>query len=234
MAMRRPRNRQPPRGHHNQNPTSNPHGSQQGRGRGRGNNNSHRARGNHHPSSSSSSRPQYPSSVPPARQIQPGVRVSIVLKADQGTGREVQGTVGEVLTRGNHPRGVKVRLVDGRVGRVQRIVEDGYDDEGGGREGVWAHAESIGGEGREGWLSEASGRPDIMWGNMGMEREVGNFREEGNGDGDMLERRSDGRVEMLDTFDKAADTKLSVCPVCGAFEGDEMAVAHHVGTHFEG
>ena len=25
----------------------------------------------------------------------------------------------------------------------------------------------------------------------------------------------------------------ATCPVCGAFEGDETAVAHHVATHFE-
>jgi len=44
------------------------------------------------------------------------------LKQDQGTDRTVQGLVGEKLTRGDHPRGVKVRLRDGRVGRVVRIL----------------------------------------------------------------------------------------------------------------
>ena len=51
-------------------------------------------------------------------QIKPGQLVSIVLKADQRTGRQVQGTVGQLLTRHNHPRGIKVKLTDGRVGRV--------------------------------------------------------------------------------------------------------------------
>ncbi|KYG46897.1 hypothetical protein M433DRAFT_133468 [Acidomyces richmondensis BFW] len=56
-------------------------------------------------------------------EVIPGATVSIVLKADQLTGRQVQGEVQDVLTRGNHPRGIKVRLKDGRVGRVQKIVE---------------------------------------------------------------------------------------------------------------
>ncbi|QDS73090.1 hypothetical protein FKW77_000265 [Venturia effusa] len=53
----------------------------------------------------------------------PGVGVSIVLKIDQPTGRQVQGIVGDVLTSGDHPRGIKVRLQDGRIGRVQQLVD---------------------------------------------------------------------------------------------------------------
>jgi uncharacterized repeat protein (TIGR03833 family) len=55
-------------------------------------------------------------------QIKPGLPVSIVLKADQRTGKQVQGTVSQVLTRHNHPRGIKVKLTDNRVGRVQQIL----------------------------------------------------------------------------------------------------------------
>jgi len=55
-------------------------------------------------------------------QVKPGLAVSIVLKADQKTGRQVQGTVSQLLTRGNHPRGIKVKLTDGRVGRVQKLL----------------------------------------------------------------------------------------------------------------
>jgi uncharacterized repeat protein (TIGR03833 family) len=55
-------------------------------------------------------------------QIKPGHVVSIVLKADQRTGKQVQGTVSQLLTRHNHPRGIKVKLTDGRVGRVQQIL----------------------------------------------------------------------------------------------------------------
>lgn len=61
-------------------------------------------------------------SVPLHNQVRAGTLVSIVLKQDQRTGRQVQGSVSQVLTRGNHPRGVKVRLTDGRIGRVQQLV----------------------------------------------------------------------------------------------------------------
>jgi len=54
--------------------------------------------------------------------LKPGQFVSIVLKADQRTGKQVQGTVAQLLTRHNHPRGIKVKLSDGRVGRVQQIL----------------------------------------------------------------------------------------------------------------
>lgn len=57
-------------------------------------------------------------------QIKPGQAVSIVLKADQRTGKQVQGTVAQLLTRHNHPRGIKVKLTDGRVGRVQQILRN--------------------------------------------------------------------------------------------------------------
>ncbi|MBI3924618.1 MAG: YwbE family protein [Armatimonadetes bacterium] len=56
--------------------------------------------------------------------IRPGQRVAIVLKADQRTGRLTEGVVAEVLTRsGHHPHGIKVRLRDGQVGRVKKILE---------------------------------------------------------------------------------------------------------------
>lgn len=60
-------------------------------------------------------------SVPPASQLRPGMSVSIVLKADQPTGKLTPGVISDILTRGNHPRGVKVRLTTGQIGRVQSI-----------------------------------------------------------------------------------------------------------------
>ncbi|MEN6518469.1 MAG: YwbE family protein [Methanospirillum sp.] len=57
--------------------------------------------------------------------IRPGVRVAIVQKQDQRTGRTVEGVVAAVLTRSTtHPHGIKVRLVDGRVGRVKAVLGD--------------------------------------------------------------------------------------------------------------
>jgi uncharacterized repeat protein (TIGR03833 family) len=56
-------------------------------------------------------------------KISPGSRVSIVLKADQATGRRTEGIVRDILTRSPaHPHGIKVRLETGEVGRVQEIL----------------------------------------------------------------------------------------------------------------
>jgi uncharacterized repeat protein (TIGR03833 family) len=55
--------------------------------------------------------------------ILPGMSVDIVTKADQRSGKVVRGIVKEVLTNSSfHPHGIKVRLTDGRVGRVQMII----------------------------------------------------------------------------------------------------------------
>jgi uncharacterized repeat protein (TIGR03833 family) len=56
--------------------------------------------------------------------IKPGTTVLIVLKEDQRTGKLTKGIVQDVLTKSpHHPHGIKVRLVDGQVGRVKQIVE---------------------------------------------------------------------------------------------------------------
>ena len=54
--------------------------------------------------------------------IKPGLKVSIILKQDQKSGRLTEGVVKDVLTNSvTHPHGIKVRLTDGQVGRVQEI-----------------------------------------------------------------------------------------------------------------
>jgi len=59
------------------------------------------------------------------KDIQPGLRVSIILKADQRTGKLTEGVVKQILTKSaNHPHGIKVRLEDGQVGRVKAIHTD--------------------------------------------------------------------------------------------------------------
>lgn len=56
--------------------------------------------------------------------IYPGRLVDIVLKKDQPTGKLTRGRVKDILTNSqNHPRGIKVRLEDGQIGRVQEIIE---------------------------------------------------------------------------------------------------------------
>ncbi|EEK76789.1 hypothetical protein COE58_22500 [Bacillus cereus] len=55
--------------------------------------------------------------------IAPGLEVDIVLKQDQRTGKLTRGIVKDILTNSpSHPHGIKVRLQDGQVGRVQNIV----------------------------------------------------------------------------------------------------------------
>jgi uncharacterized repeat protein (TIGR03833 family) len=55
--------------------------------------------------------------------IKPGLRVRIVLKKDQPTGKLTEGIVKDILTPSpTHPHGIKVRLVSGEVGRVKEIV----------------------------------------------------------------------------------------------------------------
>ena len=57
--------------------------------------------------------------------IKPGVTVLIVLKQDQNTGKLTKGIVKDILTKSpNHPHGIKVRLMDGQVGRVKEIVAE--------------------------------------------------------------------------------------------------------------
>ncbi|HUR97626.1 MAG TPA: YwbE family protein [Pyrinomonadaceae bacterium] len=59
------------------------------------------------------------------KNIRPGAKVAIVLKQDQRTGRETIGVVKDLLTNSStHPHGIKVRLVDGQVGRVQKILSE--------------------------------------------------------------------------------------------------------------
>ena len=55
--------------------------------------------------------------------IKPGLTVLIVLKKDQATGKLTQGIVKDILTNSpSHPHGIKVRLLNGDVGRVKEIV----------------------------------------------------------------------------------------------------------------
>jgi uncharacterized repeat protein (TIGR03833 family) len=56
-------------------------------------------------------------------QIKAGIRVKIVLKQHQKSGTLTEGIVKEILTNSpTHPHGIKVRLTDGKVGRVQLIM----------------------------------------------------------------------------------------------------------------
>ncbi len=54
--------------------------------------------------------------------IKLGMKVAIVLKADQQNGKLTEGVVKDIMTNSpTHPHGIKVRLVSGQVGRVKEI-----------------------------------------------------------------------------------------------------------------
>lgn len=57
--------------------------------------------------------------------IKSGMRVLIVLKQDQRSGKLTEGVVKDILTNSpSHPHGIKVRLDSGAVGRVQEILDE--------------------------------------------------------------------------------------------------------------
>jgi uncharacterized repeat protein (TIGR03833 family) len=56
-------------------------------------------------------------------QVPPGTGVNVVQKEDQRTGKLTQGVVQDILTNSaNHPRGIKVRLTNGIIGRVESLT----------------------------------------------------------------------------------------------------------------
>nr|WP_300004705.1 YwbE family protein [Tissierella sp.] len=55
--------------------------------------------------------------------IKSGIKVDVVEKQNQKSGKLTQGVVQDILTNSpNHPHGIKVRLEDGTVGRVKNIL----------------------------------------------------------------------------------------------------------------
>lgn len=69
---------------------------------------------------------EYDNPNPPSRsEIEPGEAVWIIEKENYGTNKFKQGIVEHILTSSpTHPHGIKVRLTDGSVGRVQWIMQD--------------------------------------------------------------------------------------------------------------
>ena len=58
-------------------------------------------------------------------EIKAGIRVQIVRKQDQRTGKLTEGVVKDILTKSaSHPHGIKVRLTNGVVGRVKKVFTE--------------------------------------------------------------------------------------------------------------
>ena len=175
-----------------------------------------------------------PHSVPTAGQVFAGAFVSIVLKTDQSTGREVQGVVAAVLTSGDHPRGMKVRLTDGRVGRVQRMVTE---------EEARAGSASLSNLGRSGETlnnqdtleSSTPVGPRFRWNVHGEEPEVptSSFSLEAFLPVGHPLRDTPENTSALDSAIYTGESITQACPVCEQFQGDEIAVSHHVASHFD-
>jgi len=56
--------------------------------------------------------------------VKTGMRVKVIMKEDQSTGKLTEGIVKDILTKSpKHPHGIKVRLDTGEVGRVREILE---------------------------------------------------------------------------------------------------------------
>jgi len=56
-------------------------------------------------------------------EIRPGMKVRVVEKQNQRTGKLTEGVVQRLLTKSEfHPHGIKVMLENGIVGRVKEIV----------------------------------------------------------------------------------------------------------------
>ena len=55
--------------------------------------------------------------------IKAGALVQVVQKQDQRTGKLTEGVVKDILTKSaTHPHGIKVRLSNGVVGRVKKVL----------------------------------------------------------------------------------------------------------------
>lgn len=176
--------------------------------------------------------------VPTTREVIPGAHVNIVLKEDQPTGRTVSGAVRDVLTRGNHPRGIKVRLADGRVGRVQSIApgtaiqatEDVPQRELEGPGMGVTEGRTRYGRGPRDVRDE-----DIPAQQIGLDAYIKPAKQKGRG------RRNGGTGTGDSSAEQSGDVELrtsgpeemATCPVCNDFQGDEAAVAHHVASHFD-
>lgn len=58
------------------------------------------------------------------KNIRPGLKVKVIQKQHQRTGKLTEGVVKDILTKSSfHNRGIKVRLDNGIIGRVQEVID---------------------------------------------------------------------------------------------------------------
>lgn len=164
------------------------------------------------------------SNVPSGTQVVPGATVSIVQKVDQPTGREVQGVVRDLLTRGDHPRGIKVRLQDGRIGRVQRMASADTSTS----VEVYQDAALTGTH-----VSPSEAR-DTASERLSTARTPSSNTSSNLGDYVIAHKKKrNGRSPLTQETSPSQSTGVVICPICGDFEGDEAAVSYHVEQHLD-
>ncbi|MHA1156610.1 MAG: YwbE family protein [Candidatus Heimdallarchaeota archaeon] len=57
------------------------------------------------------------------KDIKIGLKVYVIEKYNQRSGKLTKGIVKDILTNApQHPRGIKVRLTSGKIGRVAKII----------------------------------------------------------------------------------------------------------------
>ena len=62
------------------------------------------------------------------KNVSIGIRVNIVEKQNQRSGKLTEGVVKNILTNSSsHPWGIKVRLTSGKVGRVKQLIDESKD-----------------------------------------------------------------------------------------------------------
>ncbi|KAL6903148.1 hypothetical protein GGI43DRAFT_334429 [Trichoderma evansii] len=197
--MNRPRNRQP-----------RPSGQNESRGRGRGRGGSSNL-GRRAPGT-----PQQAAGiVPTSRQVVAGAAVFIILKEDQPTGQETQGIVQDVLTSGDHPRGIKVRLRNGQVGRVQRL-DDGSSEPSTGT----AMASNASSSRFSSRYTDIRNDEDFDYLEGPPPRSLADYMPALDEPAANTSSGEDGGARIIED--------IIICPICEAFEGDEAAVTHHL------
>ncbi|KAM0259638.1 hypothetical protein ACHAQJ_003217 [Trichoderma viride] len=150
--------------------------------------------------------------VATSRQVVSGAAVFIVLKEDQPTGQETRGIVQDVLTTGDHPRGIKVRLRNGQVGRVQRL-DDG-PSEPSGETRLASNASSSRFSSR---YTDIRNDEDFNYLEGPPPRSLADFMP-----------ALDEPASLGKAGDDVINEDIVVCPICETFKGDEVAVTHHL------
>ncbi|EWZ34633.1 hypothetical protein FOXG_09268 [Fusarium oxysporum f. sp. lycopersici 4287] len=159
--------------------------------------------GSSRPSRAPATPQQASGTIPTIQQVIPGASVFIILKEDQPTGEETKGIVQDILTRGNHPRGIKVRLQDGQVGRVQRM---GNTTAATGETGSQTQSTRF-------TMRYTDVRRDDEFATGLPPRSLADFIP------DFDEGLGSAPSAVVETVK---------CPFCEGFEGDEAAVTHHI------